>query len=212
MLFSAKFIFRRFKANKVLIRMENKMKINNVQNNQQINFKARLEGEIGAEVIDFIRNGNIGPAAACRCGQGIIDSIDLFKQVAPLIGKDSDVLAIRPGNLAKTGDLDVFFNEKKLGSIFNSPDFATGFRNEESLPVMHEYVSQLTKGVLGFDDLYPPKAPFWNPFHAYVGKPNSGRLAERNLVTNGLNSTVIKTEVVSRDEIADKLSQLDIKA
>lgn len=118
------------------------MKINNVNNNNT-NFKAKLEVKIGGGFENYLVG--LKDEYAIRHSQSIIDGIQVLKEAAPVMAKDNDLISITENCLTKDdGNLDVTLNGEKIDSL--------NFYN----PLMNQVISiidSLTGGVINAHDL-----------------------------------------------------------
>lgn len=174
------------------------MKINNVQRNQNTNFKARLDVQIAKDYVNFLRRlSEHDSAMTCRCAQEAVDTVELLKNAAPVIGDNTDILSLKSGVLTS--------NEGALNLLFNGKEFGTLYANDNMEGFAAYYIGKLTDGVLKSRDLLPETNQFWTPFSE---KSKISQNVIRSLHDEH-HCNLIQEETVTPDEMIERVMQLD---
>lgn len=174
------------------------MRINNVQRNQLSSFKARLEVDI-PEYVQFLNKIKLNrDSSVCDCAQEAIDAVDLLRKVVPVIGDNSNVVAIKSSNFMGTdGALELYYDNVPLSGLM--------FPHDNIKQEISSFISKITNGALGDEDLFPRLGEYWNRFFSM---PNAKREYKRSLM-GGHPFGIIREETVTPDEMIERIMQLD---
>lgn len=90
------------------------MQINKI-NNSNVNFKARVEVNIGEDLLIHLKN--LAPDRCAKFADETVEAIAILKKVAPNIGNEKDVITF---NSYKAKELDLSYNGYFQGVVCDS--------------------------------------------------------------------------------------------
>lgn len=182
------------------------MRITNINSNNyqnQPNFKAKVEVNLGKDFLKHIKG--FDPAPCANSCQRVIDGIKFLKIVGATIGNDSDIITIKGGlNSWPEGVLDIFYNGQKKSRTYLPEDIVNK---------MKEIAIDLSGSVYKLEDFSDG-----NNQHIAIYQCTGGHQVKRfviNYKTNSLNKKVlsgIKWEYTSSNKLLKELKALNTVA
>lgn len=153
--------------------------------NTKPNFRAQAKIKFSDEFFDCLKNEGVNGS------QKIIDTVNLLKEVSPVIGKDKDVLTL---SSSSKNCLQLNYNEREIGTI------GIVLQPKENLALL---IMKLTRGDLNLDDILPKTEKSWGLFIPTEDNPN---IFIRTLYDNVAKKYIKTEKTTSEDKIKEVIA------
>lgn len=176
------------------------MQVNKINNNN-VNFKAKVEVKIGEDFL--IRIKNFAPEHCAKFVEETVEAVKVLKEIAPKIGTDSDIIELKS---YKGRELDLMYNNGFGGIVGDSM--------EQPLEGMIVCLKLLTDRLnpknsllLGYKDFV--KEPIYRAIFNNTEK-KAALLKKQSVIHN--NETALDRETIKVEDYLQKIRSLNTVA